>query len=178
MRSGVLIGAAMAVLTARLIAGNGDGPAQEPPAAQAASAAAALLVGAAASAPAVARVASGHGAHAAFAASAPVSAPPAASAAEAADAARTAAGRQVMRAASVEAEVQARRTRGEGEDAVYRARATQLPAADVAQLMAMEAAEAAWQRQLNAAPADSGVAPDHVVASAYRRDAAPRLTLE
>lgn len=173
MRSGLLIGAAMAVLTARLVAGSGDGPAGEPPAtARAASAAAALLAGAAVSAPAPER--------APARAVVPAETPATGAAAMPAD--RVASGNQALHAAAVEAEVMARRAQGEGEDAVYRTRAAQLPAAELAQLMAAEAAEADWRRKLAATPsnctADCEAAPEHVLASAYRREAAPRLTLE
>lgn len=178
MRSGVVVGAAIALLTARLIVANSDGPPREQPAAQAAGAAAALLARAARSAPVVAHGPAGHAVHAAQTAGVEGNAPAVPGGADPPDAARVLAGRRVMRAAAVEAEVQARRTRGEGEEAVYRTRATQLPAAEVAQLMAVEAAEAAWQRQLNAGPTDSAAIPDHVVASAYKRDASPRLTQE
>lgn len=175
MRSGVLIGAAMAVLTVRLLAGSGDAPAAAPAATRAASAAAALLSGTAAVAP------SGAAAPAAIPAARHADAE--AGRRPASSVAQAGAGSNAMRAASVEAEVRLRRTRGDGEDAVYRVRTAQLPAAEVAQLMAMESAEAAWQRQLAAMPsgctaACEAAAPQHVTASAYRHDAAPRLTLE
>jgi hypothetical protein len=173
MRSGVLIGAAIAVLTARLVAGNGDDPPADPVAARAAGAAAALLEGAAAASPPTAHPAVRPSPVAGPAASVPAHLP----------VERAASGSQALRAASVEAEVQLRRARGEGEDAVYRARAAQLPAADVAHLMAAEAAEAEWQRQLASTPRDcaapcNGEAQDHALAATPRRDLLPRLTLE
>lgn len=175
MRSGVWIGAAMAVLSVRLLAGGGDASTPEPVAASAASAAAALLADAAVSAPVVApALPEGHGG--ALAGSAP------AGGAVAPSSERVAAAAQAMQAASVEAEVRLRRARGDDEDAVYRLRAAQLPAADVARLMAMEAAEASWRRQLAASPDGCATSceatAEHVVASAYRHDAAPRLTVE
>ncbi|WP_371868235.1 hypothetical protein, partial [Pseudoduganella rivuli] len=141
-----------------------------PATARAASAAAALLAGAAASAPERTPVR-------AVAPEDTLGTVPAAMPAE-----RLASGSQALHAAAVEAEVMARRANGEGEDAVYRTRAAQLPAAELAQLMAAEAAEADWRRKLAATPssctADCEAAPEHVTASAYRRDATPRLTLE
>jgi hypothetical protein len=174
MRSGVVIGVAMAMLTVRLMAG-GEAPDSEPGGARAASAAAALLDGAAGSSPRPPEAAQPALAATDGAAAAPVAAP--------VPPARHAAHSQAMRAASVESEVAALRSRGEGEDAVYRVRAARLPPAEVAQLTAMETAEAAWRRQLASNPAGcaapcEAMAPEHVVASAYRHDAAPRLTLE
>lgn len=171
MRSGILIGAALAVLSVRLLAGGGDAAAPEPVAARAAGAAAALLADTAGSAPAVAPAPPEVGAGAM------------AGGAVAPSSARAAAAAQAMQAASVEAEVRAQRARGGDEDAVYRIRAAQLPAADVARLMAMEAAEDAWRRQLASSPdgcaaSCEAAAPEHVVASAYRQEASPRLTVE
>nr|ACN58910.1 hypothetical protein AKSOIL_0295 [uncultured bacterium BLR18] len=177
MRSGVWIGVAMAMLTVHLMTGNGDVADAEPSGARAASAAAALLAGAATSAPQVAEAPAPQPAFAAMGAAAdgPVPAPMPAVARAAAS--------QAMRAASVESDVAALRSRGEGEDAVYRVRAGRLPAAEVARLTAMETAEAAWRRQLASTPPGCATscdlaAPEHVVASAYRRDVTPKLTLE
>ncbi|GAB2840818.1 hypothetical protein GCM10027277_04740 [Pseudoduganella ginsengisoli] len=161
----------MAVLTVRLLSVQDDAPVPEPASTRAASAAVALLSGAAASAPVGAAM------PAAQQAGVPVERKPAPSAPN------TASGRQAMLAASVESEVKARRARGEDESVVYRLRTAQLPAADVAQLMAMESAEAEWERQLAAMPSGCNAAceanvPQHVVASAYRHDATPRLTKE
>jgi hypothetical protein len=172
MRSGVLIGAAIAVLTARLVAGNGDDAPADPGATRAAGAAAALLEGTVASPPA------GRPAALPAPAAAPAASVPAQLSAE-----RAASGSQALRVASVEAEVQQRRARGESEDAIYRARAAQLPAADVAHLMAAEAAETEWQRQQASAPREcaapcNGEAQEHALASTPRRDLLPRLTLE
>jgi len=175
MRSGVLIGVAMAMLTVRLMGGSGEVAEAEPAGARAASAAAGLLAGAAASAPRAAPLPQPAFAvtDAAAGGVIPAPVPPA----------RHAAASQAMRAASVEAEVAALRSRGAGEDAVYRVRAARLAPAEVAQLTAMETAEADWRRQLASTPAGcaapcAAMAPEHVVASAYRQEATPRLTLE
>lgn len=186
MRSGVVIGAAMAVLTVRLLAvDRGPEPATRHTAATAASAAASVLAEMAR--PAVSTNPSGLAAPvSASADAAPVTRAADGAAGVAATqpaTARATAARHAMQAAAVEAQVRQYRARGGDEQAVYRLRAAQLPAADVAQLMAMEAAEAAWQRQRATTPADctvpcSGATPEYVVSGAYRRDASPRLTLE
>lgn len=174
MRSAILVGAALAVLTVRLLADNGRPETPAPASARAASAAAALLA-ATVSAPAGAMPAAGMA----------VPAVPATRADGAASAPalpeRVAAARRALHAASVEEAVRVLRRQGAGEDAIYRLRAARLPQADLAQLMASEAAEADWRRQLDACSAGNCEPAQqnrqgHV--AAYQRAPLPTLSME
>lgn len=99
-----------------------------------------------------------------------------------------AAASMAARIAATEAAVQQARRQGQGEQEVYRLRATQLPAAEVAALNQLDEAEAAWNRRVEdfrqrcAAQDDcsaAGFTPqEQAMLAHYKSAAGPRLVAD